>query len=64
MALGSTTIDDTACNVYESKFHNGDSLLSLTLVDIASFTAGRSQGVTPEHLSKIWQISFDDAVKT
>ena len=31
---------------------------------VASISAGRSQGVTPEHLLKIWQIPFDGAVKT
>jgi hypothetical protein len=36
----------------------------LTLADIASISAGCSQGVTLEHLSKIWQIPFDNAVNS
>ena len=49
MALGSTTIDNLACEVFAA---------------VDAMSAGRSQGVTPEHLSKIWRIPFDDAVKT
>ena len=49
MTLGSTTIDNLACDVFAA---------------VESMSAGRSQGVTPEHLSKIWRIPFDDAVRT
>ena len=64
MALESTMFDDKECEVFHSKFPNSDLFSSLTLPVIASISAGCSQGVTPEHLSKIWQILFDDAVKT
>ena len=64
MSLGSTTADDSACEVFQSKLPNIDLTSSLTIPFIASISAGCSQGVTPEHLSKIWRIPFDDAVKT
>jgi hypothetical protein len=64
MSLGSTTADDSACEVFTSKCSINDLTSSLTLPVIASISAGRSQGVMPEHLSKIWRIPFDDAVKT
>ena len=64
MSLGSTTADDSACEVFRSKCLINDSTSLLTPPVIASISAGRSQGVTPEHLSKIWRIPFDDAVKT
>ncbi len=64
MSLGSTTADDTAREVFQSKCLINDLTSSLTPPVIASMSAGRSQGVLPEHLSKIWRIPFDDAVKT
>ena len=60
MALGSTTIDDSACEVFESRAYNE----LLSMADVSAISAGRSQGVTPEHIAKIWRIPFDDAVKT
>ncbi len=62
--MGSTTADDSACEVFQSKCSINDLTSSLTPSVIASISAGQSQGVTPEHLSKIWRIPFDDAVKT
>lgn len=50
MAMGSTSFDDAGCDVFEAT--------------IAAVTAGRSHGVTPEHLSKVWRIPYDDAVRT
>ncbi len=64
MSLGSTTADDSACEVFHSKFSNSNLTSSLTFPVVASISAGCSQVVLPEHLSKIWRISFDDAVKT
>ena len=60
MALGSTTTDDSACEVFESRAYNE----LLSMADVSAISAGRSQGVTPEHIAKIWRIPFDDAVKT
>ena len=64
MSLGSTTADDSACEVFHSKLSNSYLTSSLTFPVVASISAGRSQGVSPVHLSKIWRIPFDDAVKT
>ena len=60
MAMGSTTIDDSVCEVFESRAYGE----LLALADVSAITVGRSQGVTPEHLAKIWRIPFDDAVKS
>ena len=65
MYLWSTTADDSTCEVLSSKCSINNLTPSLTLpVILASESSGRSQGVTPEHLSKTWRIPFDDAVKT
>ena len=64
MSLGSTTADDSACEVFHSKCLINDSTSSLTPPVIASISAGCSLGVTPEHLSKTRRIPFDDTVKT
>ena len=53
MAVGSSTVDDGACEVFEAR-----------VVQLSAISAGRSQGVTPEHLSKIWNIPFADAART
>ena len=42
-------------------YHNQ---ICLELIAAAYISAGCSQGVTPEHLSKIWRIPYDNAVKT
>ncbi len=57
MALGSITIDNTLCEVFESM----DTMTLRAQADVESVAAGRAQGVTPEHLSKIWRIAFDNA---
>jgi hypothetical protein len=76
MALGSTTVNDAACSVFEGQDYG--KLLALTdlprvMYHVAggaanfrdvSAIAGWSQGITPEHISKIWRIPFDDADKT
>ena len=43
MALGSTTIDDTACKVFESNFRNSDMTPLLKLADIASIEIKRTK---------------------
>ncbi len=60
MALGSTTVDDAACTVFESQAYGE----LLALADVSAIATGWSQGVTPEHISKIRRIPFDDAVTT
>ena len=49
MAVGSTTIDNVACEVFEARLHTSASAIS----------AGQSQGVTADHILKIWKIPFD-----
>jgi hypothetical protein len=49
MALGSSTADDSACEVFHSKLSNIDLTSSLTFPVIASISAGCSHGVTPEY---------------
>ena len=53
MAVESSTVDDGACEVFEAR-----------VVQLSAISAGRSQEVTPEHLSKIWNIPFADAART
>jgi hypothetical protein len=53
MAVGSTTVNDAACEVFEAR-----------VVQLSAISAGRLKGVTPELLSKIWSIPFDDAART
>lgn len=60
MALGSTTVDDAVCTVFESRAYGE----LLALADVSAIATGWSQGVTPEHISKIRRIPFDDAVTT
>jgi hypothetical protein len=77
MALGSTTVNDAACSVFEGQDYG--KLLALTDLpsvmyhvaggaanfrDVSAISVGRTQGVTPEHIAKIWRIPFDDAVRT
>ena len=57
MALGSTTTNETSCEVFESKALRAQA-------DVSAISAGKSNGVTAEHLSKIWCIPFDDAART
>ena len=57
MALGSTTTNDTSCEVFESKALRAQAVAG-------AISAGKSVGLTAEHLSKIWCILFDDAART
>ena len=53
MAVGSTTVNDAASEVFEAR-----------VVQLSAISAGWSKGVTPELLSKIWSIPFEDAART
>ena len=69
MALGSTTYDDKSCEVFESMENmtlraQADATVPVWDINASAISAGGSTGVTPEHLSKIWQIPFDDAART
>jgi len=54
MAMGSMTVDDAACGVFEARVFSS----------LSAIAAGRSKGVTAEHLVKIWRIPYDDAART
>jgi hypothetical protein len=53
MAVGSTNVNDAACEVFEAR-----------VVQLSAISAGQLKGVTPELLSKIWSIPFDNAART
>ena len=53
MAVGRSTVDDAACEVFEARN-----------VQLSAIFASRSQGVMPAHLLKIWKFPFDDAAQT
>ena len=55
MAMGSMTVDDAACKVFET-------MVSSSVSAIAA--GGRSQGITADHLAKIWRIPYDNAART
>jgi hypothetical protein len=59
--LGSTSIDNGACQFFEADL---TVKLALAFSMLAAVTAGQMRGVTPEHLSKVWSIPFVDATKT
>ena len=59
MAMGSVSIDESECNLFE-KF---ETTLRESFVSLAAVTAGRSGGVSAEHLSKIFCIPHDDAAR-
>jgi hypothetical protein len=61
MALGSVSIDDTACDIF---MENASALLTTAFATIAAVSAGRSMGVNIEHLAKVWCIPHDDAAWT
>ena len=53
MAIGRSTVDDEACDVFEARE-----------VQLSAISAGRFKGVMPELLSMIWNIPFDDTART
>jgi hypothetical protein len=56
-ALGSTTTNYMLCEVFKSK-------ALCAQADAGAISAGKSIGLTAEHLSKIWCIPFNDAART
>jgi hypothetical protein len=54
MAMGSMTVDDAACDVFEARVFSS----------VSAIAAGRSKGVTVDHLVKIWRIPYDNAART
>jgi hypothetical protein len=63
MTFGSPTRNDESCDVFET-YVTALARLNHGVEGNISIAAGRSHGVTAEHLSKIWCIPFDDAVRT
>jgi hypothetical protein len=61
MALGSVSINDTACGIF---MENTSAILTTAFATIAAVSAGRSKGVNAEHLAKVWCIPHDDAART
>jgi hypothetical protein len=61
MALGSVSIDDSACDLFEANF---SSMLATAFATIAAVLAGKSKAISAEHLSKVWSIPHEDAVRT
>ncbi len=53
MAVGSTTVNDAACDVFEAM-----------VVQLSAISAGPLKGITPELLSKIWSLPFGNAART
>ncbi len=61
MVIGSTTIDDSGCElILESALSQFESAFST----LAAVIAGRSRGVSAEHLAKVWMIPHDKAART
>ena len=58
--VGSSTVNQDGCELFiERVFQDGDPNIM-----IGAATAGKSRGVSPEHLSKVWRISHEDATRT
>jgi hypothetical protein len=56
MAMGSTSFDDSACEIFEAI-----PALSNISANVAAVTAGKSGGVSAKHLTKLFSIAHDDA---
>jgi hypothetical protein len=53
-------VNQDGCEIFEERiFPDGD-----PFVMVGAATAGKSRGVTPEHLSKVWRINYNDAART
>jgi hypothetical protein len=60
MAMGSVSIGKSPCKIFEGL----ESTLRGAFASLTAVTAGRSGGVSAEHLSKIFCIPQDDATRT
>jgi hypothetical protein len=61
MAFGSVSKDDDTCEIFEARVLE---MLATAFAMIQAVSAGRSKGVSAEHLSKVWCIPHDDAACT
>jgi hypothetical protein len=61
MAMGNATVDDSKCDLF---LEAASAKLESAFSRIAAVTAGRTRGVSAEHLSKVWMIPHDEAART
>jgi hypothetical protein len=61
MAMGSATVDDSECDLF---LEAASAKLESVFSTIVAVTAGRTWGVSAEHLSKVWMIPHDEAAQT
>jgi hypothetical protein len=61
MAFGSVLKDDDACEIFAAWVSE---MLATAFAKVQAVSAGRSKGVSAEHLAKVWCISHDDAART
>jgi hypothetical protein len=61
MAFGATTLDKSACDIFETQLRDAIKEGFSTLLAVR---AGQTWRVSAEHLAKIWRISHDDAAWT
>jgi hypothetical protein len=61
MAIGSMTVDDHSCEIFET---TTTALLTTAFATIGAVSAGKLKGVNAEHLAKVWCIPHDDAART
>ncbi len=61
MVMGSTTIDDSGCEMF---LKSALSQFESSFLTLAAVTAGRSRGVSAEHLAKVWMIPHNEAART
>jgi hypothetical protein len=58
MAMGSVSIDDSACDLFKATL---SCMLATAFATIAAVLAGKLKGISAEHLSKVWSIPHEDA---
>ena len=61
MVMGSTTIDNSSCNLFVA---SAPSAFASAFSTLAAVTAGRAKGVSAEHLAKVWMIPHEEAART
>jgi hypothetical protein len=61
MAFGATTINKSACDIFEAQLRDA---IEEGFSTLSAVRTGQTRGVSAEHLAKIWQISHDDAAWT
>ncbi len=61
MAFGATTINKSACDIFEAQLRDA---LEEGFSTLSAVRAGQTWGVSTEHLAKIWRVSHDNAART